>query len=767
MRPFSYRHYTAVEGQSDFLIDGLSLLPFTSAPPEEQLRVFVNGEELTPDDWEYSPPEEPLRLHMWDGEEWTSQYWRVVAERPDSTSSPSSVGMRFWRLHNAAGQVVGDYVADNAFASHERNDGGEGTGGGVTGVTGFLAQHGLVGSTSGVTAAWMTNNLPNIADPDPPDGAHPRLWNAETGPIFWQYTFAEPVSAAEMRFSRPRNDGNFSHMRGGRVEISLDGVLWFPIARWLNRVPSSNATSHASNQYDLAELMIEGAEDNIVGFEAGIRLEEPLSAGDEVIILRETRSDISYVAFTSISPLNRDRDVMMYYNQRLHLLQEWCELAEVADLIGQPIGFPLDEPLSDAAYSVSGEGVSELDIADLNLLPSIVGPPQSQLEVVGVIGNAETELSYVSDTPSDYLEYTLDGSTVMVDPVWENHSIRVRRRTRIDRMWMQLKNASTFSSTQIRVNDLQLQFLLQESCGYPNLPDGHPLANTIFPRPANFLVFTGPGNLINFGQFGWPEGGGIFVFVNDIPLNPEDYDIDWFNFEIVIPDLQDGDVVVVQPGGGGGTVFGSGNFSGEGNQTPPNSGTGGPPPQYDPWDAVDPPGTVAPFVQLAPPAPDGLTFIAGYGLICTHPDGRQYAFVNGGNCPGPNGSTTPSNPPQTYQHPIRSYTFDPNTSSWSTAGLVFNCGGGGLSTPAFAQAIMDFWAGFGDHPMRDLVVGLRNGYSQVVPSDGPAVPTSAIVQALQDAGAASLSANPDGTGSVSTEQFISFLQGQNPFLPEE
>jgi hypothetical protein len=273
--------------------------------------------------------------------------------------------------------------------------------------------------------------------------------------------------------------------------------------------------------------------------------DEPEPGAHSMVAFRETRSDRSWVELTPVSRLRRSSDLMTYYRQRLFILQELCEMQDVGDAIGHPVNpnwFPEED---DSPYSATFDDGETVNVNDLPfpLIKDPIVPPEKQIEVFGIVNDLEVDISWTVDS----------GGVISVPDGWneEDWPIKVTRNTRLDKLWHTTRDASSFPSTPIVQIHQQLGFLIEESCGWPDLPDDHPLNNGIFPRDLNWLLYVGPGPSFFFGHMPWAGDGNIFVFVNDIQLQDHEWFFDWEGWNIVIPGLNPGDNVTFGPGGTG------------------------------------------------------------------------------------------------------------------------------------------------------------------------------------------------------------------------
>lgn len=275
------------------------------------------------------------------------------------------------------------------------------------------------------------------------------------------------------------------------------------------------------------------------------------ATGQDVVIWRETPFRRSWVRFDKGGgAILQPEDLMLFWRQRLFILQELCDMVDLAAAIGLPIDAPTP-PERPATMQVIHENVStgaSLPYGQFQLLGPIPGSPladQHQLVVEILTGEDWVVLDQTAYPPGE-AEYTVfsGDQDIILGTIPEDSTIRIRRSTRIDRMWVTLRSGFFWNSTQIRTNEWQIRFLQEEACALPIFPDGHPLGNPIWPRDLGFLVYSGPGPTFSFSGLPWFGDGEIVVYVNDLLLQEGvDYTIDWINFTITIPGLEEGDVV--------------------------------------------------------------------------------------------------------------------------------------------------------------------------------------------------------------------------------
>lgn len=394
--------------------------------------------------------------------------------------------------------------------------------------------------------------------------------------------------------------------------------------------------------------------------------------------VRETRTRGSWVNWHGAAHIHRQTDLNSWYNQRLFIFQEICELKELADLLEIDIPTPLTPVRPDTMYMEVTDGAGDpIDISHFEFLPrTMTGGVQHQLELRIQIGLASLILTYTTDETPDTNEWTIDVDGNIVVTVDSGHAtadapLIIERKTRLDRLWYFFRNAESFSSSNVNLVQKQLQFLLEEACALVQLPGDHALGNPLWPRDLNLLLFQGPQGLIKFGQFGWSEDGGILVYVNDILV--EDYTIDWDLMEIDLSglDLDEDDVVHITPGGGSNFVPGW-DFGDEQGEEDGDGGGGDYPttgPPLPPWQPPPPEllGSVAPFYWKGLPLwgdlPDptaGNNNTVWVGRRFTNNETGQQAIIASveGGCPHATISDYLSH------HPRIGWAFEPET-GWS------------------------------------------------------------------------------------------------------
>lgn len=369
--------------------------------------------------------------------------------------------------------------------------------------------------------------------------------------------------------------------------------------------------------------------------------------GDTLLAMRETRWDKSWVEFTDIAPIKRETDLTNWYLQRLFIFQELCDIHDIAEILDWPIPGQDKDKTPYRLFFEEGDG--PFNITDLPLIEPWLYLPHTQL-AVGYVPSEEGEnddlfeLEFNFDHASlDPGEWSIndDGDIVLGAAIPDELTLVVERRTNLDNLLIDTQDASRFSSVRKRILNNQIQFLWEESCVLPVLPDGHPLANRIFPSLLNWVTFVGPGSIFTFDKFHWHPDMELFVFVNDILI--QDWTIDWPSFTITLPELGEGDTASIGTGsplGGGATLLPPILPSKE--EDDDESASRGALPTFGPverWGVPEGFATIAPFgfnfINFGPGwqgetgfGPAGWVTGRGFGYRWDHPDGeRKYIEI--------------------------------------------------------------------------------------------------------------------------------------------
>jgi hypothetical protein len=285
---------------------------------------------------------------------------------------------------------------------------------------------------------------------------------------------------------------------------------------------------------------------------------------DRVLVWRETRQDRPWIIPTG-SARGLTYDVYWFFQQSLFILQELCEIDNVASYFSLGIAQQEKNDYTGGSQSqLHAGGGTTLSFSEVELLTGVPGAPADILSRDQITvergdqsdGSSTTWTTLAYDpTPADEDEYSVDASAKTITFGSANtNDIRIRRVTRKDQLWVDFRSDyPNWNTPYLGLIQKQIRMLIEESCYLPTFYDGSVLNNSIFPRAWNWLVFSEGGSSFTPGGAAWGGDGSVIVWDNGVLLDPdEDYVIEFPNIEI--PGGSDGGVSVGSGGGGWGGI---------------------------------------------------------------------------------------------------------------------------------------------------------------------------------------------------------------------
>lgn len=269
-----------------------------------------------------------------------------------------------------------------------------------------------------------------------------------------------------------------------------------------------------------------------------VTLEQAYS-GEELVIFRETQMNKPWVTLTPGARVRGD-DRNLRGDQILYVAQELREIRDIADILGSGVGEPFEydsTPFDQGLFSQQHQGDGTTTAFSYSLIEMLpVGSVQHDSSMTVFVDGALQLSGYTVDE---------DAVTVIFDTAPADEAeIILRRKTRIDRRWVQHRDATTFSSMLASWDESNIEFVVEETPGFPTFLADNPLNNRIFPRIINEVLYSGPGNRFFFGNLPWFGNGEVFVFNNDVLLDPTDYDLDFLFFTINFVVEQSGPILI-------------------------------------------------------------------------------------------------------------------------------------------------------------------------------------------------------------------------------
>lgn len=329
-----------------------------------------------------------------------------------------------------------------------------------------------------------------------------------TGSTDTVHTFNEVFPLTD-RLTLPPFTEHFNQLRVFKKDVADVVTELFPVGR-----PSPDGTT---------DFVIDTAGTQIT-------LDVALIATDTLVIMRETLISRSFAILTGASRF-RGRDRNVIGDQILFIVQEIRELRLIADILGSGPGDPFeyDPKILDPSpwtQTHTGDNVeTDFSYSDIEMFPPTTVEHDGQL-VVFLDGVIQVSGFTVNESATTVDFDTAPGTGV---------DIVIRRMTRIDKRWVTFRDGSTFSSLQDVWDFLNINFIVEETVGFPVFLLPNALSNRIFPRALNILNFSGPGDRFFFGNLAWFGDGTVFVFKNDLLLVQDvDYKIDFIFFTITL-----------------------------------------------------------------------------------------------------------------------------------------------------------------------------------------------------------------------------------------
>ena len=252
---------------------------------------------------------------------------------------------------------------------------------------------------------------------------------------------------------------------------------------------------------------------------------------DRVTYWRETRQDRPHnppVSGARVDPEN----LHWFFMQRLFIAQDLCDYQALGPFIDfvpyTPDVFDFDVG-NQKQFHLGGTTHARYLFNQLELLDGIPGVSNLGDQIIVEKGDETDGTSdfWLEVPPADY---TVDSVArdIVLDTA-DDQDLRIRRVTKGDALWFDLRDKPpAWNSLIINLLQRQVRFLIEEACFVPTFFAGSILANTIFPREWNWLVYTGTALFHIFGGPFWTGDGEISVWDNDLKLTtPTDYTTEW------------------------------------------------------------------------------------------------------------------------------------------------------------------------------------------------------------------------------------------------
>jgi hypothetical protein len=501
----------------------MELLPSRYAPIEKQIRVVVDGVEYTYDDG----TDPTLSTNLW-----------TYAEKNVTAGIPCwGVRLNIDSINESAGN---------------------------TAITTEVSVWDEDGNVVAMDSTWTDDGaqVENALDLDTTS----RYEGPDEGA---QITLAFPRQIAVSKVGWTRSNINYQLESIGECQLEVNvGTPTTPIWRQVAEVSGLTGGDYPSisNPYDpetmTYQLSVDA--DQLGGTMLEVMITPTLeNLSSRLTIFRETRQDRPWV-----EPVNGGYGIgqalYWFFKQRLFIFQDLCDLNTLAGLISLPPVQLFANDYTGGAQSVldvGGSSRTEISWDGIELLTGIPGAPSDARHQLTVErGNKDdgtstgwVELTY-NASPASSSQYSVDssGKTITLGAS-EDNDIRIRRVTKLDDLWADINQLTAvgWNTAIITLIQKQLRFLWEEACYLPQFySDDAIFSNPIFPRAWNWLVYVGTDTNFPFGGPYWSGDGTVVVYVNDLPLTEGvDYEIVFPN--IVIPDLDDDDVVAIGIGSGG------------------------------------------------------------------------------------------------------------------------------------------------------------------------------------------------------------------------
>lgn len=330
-------------------------------------------------------------------------------------------------------------------------------------------------------------------------------------------------------------------------------------------------------------------------------------------VFRETRQDRPHNPPRKGARVDPE-NLYWFFTQRLFIMQDLCDypvLGPYLDFVPyteQKIDFTQGSQIS---LFLNHGSDSTFSFAAMEMLDGIPGTTNYDNQLIIEEGDKSdgTTTEWTQKTLSGG-DYTINSATKAAtrDAGATTLDVRIRRSTKIDGLWFDLRNKTpAWNSMVIVLLSQQIRFLVEESCYAPVFFKDSILDNTIFPREWNWLVYTGTDLFHIFGGPFWTGDGSIVVWDNDIKLtDPTNYTTEYPGIKFTGP--------IIQPHIGSTGNYWSGirsgipgtAFSGDGSVAAPE-----PPIDGSPIDPLDPIFNAGVAIGISITMIDAATVIAG------------------------------------------------------------------------------------------------------------------------------------------------------------
>lgn len=555
---------------SDFQVP-MDLLPALISPFEKQLRVAVNGVEYTYDDG--SDP--TLTTAMWT---------YAVPAAPTSGLVVSGVRLTFEAINVALAAQ---------FSEINLRDG--------DGV--WFTD--LASVTRSGTFISGGSNDENAFDLDAETHA-----TGPTGSAVLKFDFDSPRSVSAVGWA-PKDGGITDNaVEDMTVEVNLGTVLspnWVEAAEVLDLVqgdyPTTPANPWSEQQFDNV-LVLDDTLDDSIASGPTITITPALADGeDRLTMWRETRQDRPHNPPASGGRASSEH-LHWFFMQRLFIMQDLAEYQELGGFLDYVpyTGETFDLTVGSQVHEHLNHSTTDtFSFSDIELLEGVPGNTNFANQIIIEQGNKTDGTSTFWDLQAVTSEYTVDSSAKTVTRVAGNTTldVRIRRQTKIDGLWFDLRGGPPPWNSLAMVTIMrQLRFLVEESPYVPVFLQGSLLDNTIFPREWNWLIYTGTDLFYIFGGPFWTGDGEITVWDNDLQLtDPTNYTTEYPKINFVGP--------ITEP-----HIGSTGNYWKEGGAPLPGDGTDAPAGQTDPPEDGSPIDGDDPLFNAVPSLSISISFVA-------------------------------------------------------------------------------------------------------------------------------------------------------------
>lgn len=259
---------------------------------------------------------------------------------------------------------------------------------------------------------------------------------------------------------------------------------------------------------------------------------------DELVIVRQTRQDQSYVDFTPSARLKKSPDFNLFIDQVLNIIQELQEQSQLNELLGGNIA-PDVADRSNYTVTTTNSTATVIDYSSISLLAD---HSFRHIDQFTVIKNGT-----LLEAPDDYTVSASAEEVTLVVALITSDTLAIERNSPRTRIVPSVPEGSSFSSEILQLQFDHIQNLIEELPLWVGIGASALVTGTRNPRRKSFITYSGPGDRFYYGNLPYLRDGDTFVWVDNVLQTEDDdyYDDDWQWIIDLLSSLSSGDQIII------------------------------------------------------------------------------------------------------------------------------------------------------------------------------------------------------------------------------